>query len=98
MAKKIQTTFHAKLDKNDVKGGGWLATVRLLQPDHEGQDAVVRSEINAFANAGAGKRWIKEKVAELTPRKSVKLTAGEKLDAKDKPVSFVGALTFKADA
>jgi hypothetical protein len=36
--------------------------------------------------------------AEHTPRKSVKLEAGEKLDEKGKPVSFKGSFSYKGEA
>jgi hypothetical protein len=34
-------------------------------------------------------------VAQMTPRKSVKMVAGSAVDAKGKPVSFTGELAFK---
>jgi hypothetical protein len=36
--------------------------------------------------------------AEKTPRKSVKLEAGEQLDEKGKPVSFKGSFSYKGEA
>ena len=50
----------------------------------------------AWSNASAGKRWVKSQVQALTPRKSVKMIAGEGKDAKGKPTSFVGVVTFKS--
>jgi hypothetical protein len=35
-------------------------------------------------------------VQALTPRKSVKMIAGDGKDAKGKPTSFVGVVTFKS--
>jgi hypothetical protein len=51
----------------------------------------------AWSNASAGKRWVKSQVQALTPRKSVKMIAGEGKDAKGKPTSFVGVVTFKSE-
>jgi hypothetical protein len=36
-------------------------------------------------------------VQALTPRKSVKMIAGEGKDAKGKPISFVGVVTFRSE-
>jgi hypothetical protein len=62
----------------------------------EGVDVVSVLVTSAWANASAGKRWVKEQVQSLTPRKSVKMVAGSELDVKGKPLSFSGALVFKA--
>ena len=93
MAKKVSKVFKADLTKNNVKGGAWMATVSVQD---EGIDTVDVLLDSAWANASAGKRWIKEKVQELTPRKSVKMVAGADLDAKNKPLFFHGELVFKA--
>lgn len=93
MAKKVSKVFKADLTKNNVKGGAWMATVSVQS---EGIDVVDILLDSAWANASAGKRWIKEKVQELTPRKSVKMVAGADLDAKNKPLFFRGELVFKA--
>jgi hypothetical protein len=93
MAKKVSKVFKADLTKNNVKGGAWMATVSVQD---EGIDTVDVLLDSAWANASAGKRWIKEKVQELTPRKSVKMVAGADLDAKNKPLFFRGELVFKA--
>jgi hypothetical protein len=54
---------------------------------------------SAWSNASAAKRWIKEMVQELTPRKSVKMIATtQNLDAKGKPLAFVGQIGYKRDA
>ena len=93
MAKKVSKVFKADLTKNNVKGGAWMATVSVQDAGIDAVDVLLDS---AWANASAGKRWIKEKVQELTPRKSVKMVAGADLDAKNKPLFFHGELVFKA--
>lgn len=94
MARKVSSTFHASLTKNDVKGGAWLAQVSLTD---EGMETPYKVEITAWANASAGKRWVKERVQALTPRKSCKMIPTSQVDAKGKPVSFIGALGFKRE-
>jgi len=102
MAKKVTKTFTATLKLNTEQGGAWLANVSLVTPLQGFQnlnsipDSEAASFETAWKNASAGKRWIKAKVIEMTPRKSVKMVAGEELDAKGKPVSFYGELNFKA--
>jgi hypothetical protein len=93
MAKKISKIFKADLKKNDVKGGAWMATITV---NDEGIDTVDVLLTSAWANASAGKRWIKEQVQALTPRKSVKMVASDAKDAKGKPTSFSGSVNFKA--
>ena len=93
MAKKINKVFEATLNKNLEKGGAWMATVTVKE---DGVDTVDVANTAAWANASAGKRWIKEMVQKLTPRKSVKMIAGTALDAKGKPAAFEGKLTYKA--
>jgi hypothetical protein len=93
MAKKISKIFKADLTKNNVKGGAWMATVTVQEEGIEAVDVMIDS---AWANASAGKRWVKEMVQKLTPRKSVKMVAGETKDLKGKPLSFSGELNFKA--
>ena len=92
MVRKSTYTFNASLILNTEKGGGWLATVSVVDKDSVPQ----ASFCTAWKNASAGKRYIKAMVQQLTPRKSVKLVAGEVLDAKGKPTSFAGELSFKA--
>ena len=53
------------------------------------------SDQAAWKNASAAKRWIKAKVQEMTPRKSVKMNP-TKFNDKEKPVEFSGVLEFKA--
>jgi hypothetical protein len=93
MAKKVVKTFTANLNKNTEKGGAWLATVSVETNGIEGIDIFLQT---AWSNASAGKRWVKSQVQALTPRKSVKMIAGEGKDAKGKPTSFVGVVTFKS--
>lgn len=93
MAKKVNAVFEATLDKNDVKGGAWIAAIKTYD---EGVDAH-HHELSAWANASAAKRWVKERVQALTPKKSVKLIAGSTLDAKGKPVSFNGLVKYKRE-
>lgn len=92
MAKKVSYKFTADLTLNEEQGGGWLATVSVVDEN----DIAQAMFCNAWKNASAGKRYIKAMVQKLTPRKSVKLVAGEKLDVKGKPTSFAGELSFKA--
>jgi hypothetical protein len=61
----------------------------------EGIDGTEILNTSAWSNASAGKRWVKSQVQALTPRKSVKMIAGEGKDAKGKPTSFVGVVTFR---
>jgi len=92
MAKKVTYKFTADLTLNTEQAGGWLAIVSVVNED----DIAQAMFTTAWKNASAGKRYIKKMVQELTPRKSVKLVAGTNLDAKGKPTSFAGELSFKA--
>lgn len=94
MAKKVNSVFNAELTKNVEKGGSWLVKVTVSD---EGIDTPNVVAYSAWSNASACKRWVKAKVAELTPRKSVKLTAGSALDVKGKPISWGGQLAFKRE-
>ena len=93
MAKKVVKTFNANLSKNSEKGGAWMATINVTTDGIDGFDVI---NMAAWSNASAGKRWVKSQVQALTPRKSVKMIAGEGKDAKGKPTSFVGVVTFKS--
>lgn len=93
MAKKVNAVFEATLNKNDVKGGAWLAKIKTYD---EGMDAH-HHEISAWANASAAKRWVKERVQALTPKKSVKFIAHDELDAKGKPVYLSGSVKYKRE-
>jgi hypothetical protein len=94
MAKKINCIFEAELIKNQEKGGAWLAEYSVERDD----GMAISSGRNAFSNASAGKRWLKEMVIEHTNKKSIKMIASEARDAKDKPVFFNGAVAFKVEA
>ncbi len=94
MTKKVNVTFYAETIKNQSKGGAWLTTIRITD---EGMDTPHEVITAAWSNASAAKRWIKEKVQELTPRKSVKMIASTNVDAKGKPVAFVGQIGYKRD-
>jgi hypothetical protein len=93
MAKKVVKTFSANLNKNLEKGGAWMAIISITTNGMDGTDVLNTS---AWSNASAGKRWVKSQVQALTPRKSVKMIAGEGKDLKGKPTSFVGVVTFKS--
>jgi hypothetical protein len=93
MAKKVVKTFSANLNKNLEKGGAWMAIVSVTTEGIDGTDVLSTS---AWSNASAGKRWVKSQVQALTPRKSVKMIAGEGKDVKGKPTSFVGVVTFRS--
>lgn len=95
MAKKVSSLFSASIVKNQTKGGAWLATIVLTD---EGIDIPYDSYQAAWANASAAKRWVKEVLLVTTPRKSVKMLPGSEVDAKEKPVTFVGAVLFKREA
>ena len=95
MSKKVNVTFYAQTIKNQEKGGAWLTTIHITD---EGMDTPNQVITAAWSNASAAKRWIKEKVQELTPRKSVKMIASTNLDAKGKSVAFVGQIGYKRDA
>lgn len=92
MAKKTSYRFEAMLTLNPEKGGAWLAVVRLVNDEAE----TVTHFTQAWKNASAGKKYIKAMVQELTPRKSVRMVAGEQLNEKGKPVQFTGELLYKA--
>jgi hypothetical protein len=94
MTKKVNVTFYAETIKNQSKGGAWLTTIRITD---EGMDIPNQVITAAWSNASAAKRFIKEKVQELTPRKSVKMIASTNVDAKGKPVAFVGQIGYKRD-
>lgn len=102
MAKKITKTFTATLVLNTEQGGAWLANVSLLTPmlDDENPNSMQPAEAvsaeAAWKNASAGKRWIKEQVLALTPRKSVKMEPTKLDKTTEKAISFVGKLEFKA--
>lgn len=92
MAKKLDATLEATITLNQEKGGGWMAGVAKFV-DGTGD----YSEVTAWKNASAAKKWIKSKVLDLTPRKSIKMEVTKK-DLNDKPTELKGSLSFKVDA
>ena len=95
MAKKVNCVFNATLIKNPERGGAWIARVTT---NDEGMDEAGTLVFTAWSNASAGKRWVKEMVQQLTPKKSCKMVAGTALDAKGKPTSFNGTVNYKREA
>jgi hypothetical protein len=96
MVKKVSSVFSASIVKNQSKGGAWLASISIFD---EGMDNMPYDSYQAaWSNASAAKRWIKEVLLATTPRKSVKMLPGSELDAKEKPVTFAGAISFKRNA
>jgi hypothetical protein len=87
---KVKHQFQATITLNQDKGGGWLATYHLTS-----ESGFENSGQSAWKNASAAKRWIKAKVQELTPRKSVKLTPVPK-EGQSNPVGFNGLLEFRS--
>ena len=95
MAKKVNVVFYAEAIKNAEKGGAWLTTIKITD---EGMETPHKTLTAAWSNASAAKRWIKEQVQALTPRKSVKMIATtQNLDAKGKPLAWVGQIGYKRD-
>ena len=105
MARKVTAKFNAKIELNNEKGGAWLATVVAERPSsYDGfsvsenknsiEPAIGVSQVTAWKNASAAKRWVKLMVKSLTPRKSVKLNA-TKFGEKEKPTAFSGSVEFK---
>ena len=104
MAKKEKKKFVANLELNPEKAGAWMASVFVETPinvdatagrlQNSMADSVGESKQTAWKNASAAKRWIKAKVQEMTPRKSVKMNA-TKFGEKEKPVAFAGVLEYK---
>lgn len=94
MAKKVSSTLTAVLFNNMDKGGAWLAQISLAD---EGMEAPYKVETTAWKNPSAAKRWVKERVQALTPRKSIKLVPSPRVDEKGKPVSFAGQIGYKRE-
>jgi hypothetical protein len=91
MAKKVDYKFHAEVNLNAEKGGAWLAVVHV-----DNEEGIAQAMFTtAWRNASAAKRYVKVMVQELTPRKSVKMVAGDAKDEKGRPTSFTGELTYK---
>ena len=107
MAKKVAKKFSATLELNPEKAGAWMASVFVETPINLDanagriQNSMMDSEgavskQTAWKNASAAKRWIKEQVQAMTPRKSVKMSPVKFDKATEKPTSFSGVLEFKA--
>ena len=92
MAKKLDAVFKSTIKLNQEKGGAWMASI---EKSVDGYDSSY--EISAWKNASAAKKWVKSKVLDMTPRKSIKMEVTKK-DLNDKPVELKGELTFKVDA
>jgi hypothetical protein len=97
MAKKVTKKLEARLSKTIAKGGAWLCTVEVFDVMADGELELDHGITSAWTNPSAGKREIKARVLEYTPKKSIKMIAGEDLDEKGKPVVFEGNLTYKID-
>jgi len=101
MARKVERTFKATLMKNTVKGGAWKVTYIITESRSNGlgghDDIEIDNNVTAWANASAGKRYIKERVQQLTPRKSVKLAVVNE-DENGKPVKIQGTLIYKQES
>ena len=100
MAKKVVAKFSAVIELNKEKGGAWLATVVAQRPDGSDnlnsiEPAIGISEVTAWKNASAAKRWVKTMVQAMTPRKSVKMNASKFDKSTEKPVAFTGSMEFK---
>lgn len=100
MAKKIKKTFTATLELNPEKAGAWMASVFVTYQDElDGPNSMPNtvgvSDQTAWKNASAAKRWIKAKVQEMTPRKSVKMVPTKIDKTTDKPTAFSGVLEYK---
>jgi hypothetical protein len=93
MARKVERVFEAEIRLNAEKGGAWLT--KVVVKNEEG--LVINEAISAWKNASASKRWVKEKVKEMTPRKSVPMI-GSNLNDKNKPTVLIGTLRYKVDA
>ena len=97
MAKKIEHTFDAQIELNEEKGGAWLATCYKSYVDEEGQKIDELLIHSPWKNAAAAKRWVKAKVLEHTPRKSIKMESARIIEiaGKEKVTRYSGTLTFK---
>ena len=100
MAKKVQKTFTATIELNPEKAGAWMASVFLTYLDESDSknsipNTVGVSEQTAWKNASAAKRWVKSKVVELTPRKSVKMVVTKEDKTTGKPTLLSGVLAYK---
>jgi len=89
MIKKVTRTFSATLTKNTEKGGSWLCTASIRDENGE-----TTTKTTAWANASAGKRWVKSELFEITGRKSLKLGIVQ-ADVNEKPILIAGSVDFK---
>ena len=105
MAKKVSKKFNVVIELNPEKAGAWMASVSVstlydaINPritNTLGDEAVDLSAVTAWKNSSAAKRWVKSKVQEMTPRKSVKLLPSKFDLVTHKPIAFTGVLEFKA--
>lgn len=98
--RKIERTFKATLAKNPVKGGAWKVTYVITESRSNGlggyDEIELDNNVTAWANAGASKRYIKERVQQLTNRKSIKFIVANE-DENGKPVKIVGTLIYKVE-
>ena len=92
MVKKVSYKFTADINLNSEKGGAWLAVVNVVDENNIAQAMFT----TAWKNASAAKRYAKTMVQQLTPRKSVRMIAGEGVDEKGRPTSFSGEVVYKA--
>jgi len=101
MAKKVERTFKATLTRNTAKGGAWKVNYTITELRQNGlgsyDDIEIDNITTAWSNASAGKRWIKERVQQLTPRKSIKLDITS-IDENEKPVKIQGTLIYKQES
>lgn len=95
---KATVKVTASLVLNTEKAGGWLATFKRTTPTPNGVggfDEQVFTDVTAWKNASAGKRWIKSMVQEHTPRKSIKLEVLGVIPETEKPSTLRGEFTYK---
>lgn len=92
MAKKVTHTFVAVLALNTEKAGAWKLDLMQVKQD---ETQVLHGSISAWKNLSAAKKYTKQMVQELTPRKSVKWEV-KATDANGKPTHLQGTLIYKA--
>ena len=92
MAKKIGYKATATLKLNPAQGGAWQLNFYIV--NDEGIESV--DSTTSWKTASAAKRHAKALVLEHTPRKSIKMIAGEELDVKGKPTGFSGTLEYRS--
>lgn len=101
MPRKIERTFKAILMKNMLKGGAWKVTYVITEDRPNGLGGYdtleIDNNVSAWSNAAAGKRWIKDRVVNLTTRKSIKFDVANE-DENGKPIKLVGTLIYKTES